>query len=91
MIRSFKRRGLKRLYQRGDASRINPSLLERIEEVLSLLDAARSPKSMNLPGYKLHKLKGEFGEFYSVRVSGNWRIVFRFETEPEDVDLVDYH
>lgn len=47
---------------------------------------------MNLPGYRLHRLKGELKRFWSVSVSGNWRIIFRFESEDTfDVDLIDYH
>ncbi len=61
---------------------------EKIARILDRLDAAISPNDMNLPGYKLHKLKGELTEYWSVSVSGNWRIIFQFEGE--DVILVDY-
>lgn len=47
---------------------------------------------MDLPGFRIHALKGQLAGYWSVRVSGNWRIVFRFEgTHATDVDLVDYH
>ena len=91
MIRSFRHRGLKRLYERGDASRINANQRQRVENILSLLDAATKPMDMDLPGFGLHLLKGELEDFYAVRVSGNWRVIFRFDDEPEDVDLVDFH
>lgn len=56
------------------------------------LDLAQTPTDMDLPGWRLHPLKGEFKGFHSVSVSGNWRIVFRFTgNNTTDVDLVDYH
>jgi proteic killer suppression protein len=92
MIRSFKHRGLKRLYQRGDPSGIRTDLLEAIEDILARLDQAEIPQALNLPGYRLHPLKGELQGFWSVTVRANWRIIFRFEgTDARDVELVDYH
>ena len=91
MIRSFRHRGLKRLYERSDASKINQNQRNRIEILLTALDAAIVPTDMDKPGYHFHRLKGDLKDFYSVRVTGNWRIIFRFEEEPEDVDLDDYH
>jgi toxin HigB-1 len=92
MIQSFKHRGLKRLYERDDKSKIRPDHLRRVEDILSRLDASRTISEMDWPGWGLHPLKGDRQGFWSVSVSGNWRIVFRFE-EPDafDVDLVDYH
>jgi len=58
MIRSFKHRGLKRLYERGDRSGIRSDLLDTIEDILARLDEAEVPQAMNLPGYRLHSLKG---------------------------------
>ena len=92
MIRSFRHKGLKRLYERGDRSRIRPDLADTIQEVLTVLDAAASPQALNLPGYRLHPLKGELKGFWSVTVRANWRIMFRFEgTDAFDVELIDYH
>ena len=92
MIRSFKHRGLKRLYQPGDPSGIRTDLLEAIEDILARLDQAEIPQALNLPGYRLHPLKGELQGFWSVTVRANWRIIFRFEgTDARDVELVDYH
>jgi len=66
--------------------------ISRIEVVLDDLDAAARPRDLDLPGNRLHQLKGERRGQWSVTISGNWRIVFRFEGgEPCDVDLVDYH
>lgn len=92
MIRSFKHRGLKRLYELGDSRGIRTDLLDRVEDILTRLDNAETAQAMNLPGYRLHRLKGKLKVFWSVTVNANWRIVFRFEDEGAfDVDLIDYH
>ena len=92
VIRSFGHRGLKRLYERGDRRRVSPDLADTIEEILGLLDVAERAQDLDLPGYRLHRLKGNFKGFWSVTVSGNWRIVFRFEGGGvRDIDLIDYH
>jgi proteic killer suppression protein len=92
MIRSFKHRGLKRLYERGDRSGIRPDLLETVERIMTVLDNATSPKALDIPRYRLHPLKGNLKEFWSVTVKANWRIIFRFEeTDAFDVELTDYH
>jgi proteic killer suppression protein len=92
VIRSFKHRGLKRLYQRGDRSGIRPDLLDTVEDILARLDEAETPQAMDLPGYRLHPLKGDLKGFWSVSVRANWRIIFRFEaTDAFDVELTDYH
>ena len=92
MLRTFRHRGLKRLFERGDKSKLRADQVERIEEILSRLDAAVGTKDLNTPGYRLHPLRGNMQGFWSVRVSANWRIVFRFEAgDACDVDLTDYH
>jgi proteic killer suppression protein len=92
MIRSFKHRGLKRLYERGDARGIPPEMRETVQEILTVLEAAESAEALNLPGYRLHPLKGELKGFWSVTVRANWRIIFRFEGEDAfDVEMIDYH
>ena len=92
MIKSFRHRGLQRLYERGDRSRINPTLVDKVETALGLLDVAEIPAAVNLPGYRLHPLRGDLRGFWSIRVSGNWRLIFRFDDRDVcDVDLVDYH
>jgi proteic killer suppression protein len=92
MIKSFRHRGLQRLYERGDRSRIDPTLVDKVETALGLLDVAETPAAVNLPGYRLHPLRGDLRGFWSIRVSGNWRIIFRFDDRDVcDVDLVDYH
>ena len=92
MIGSFKHRGLKRLYERGDQSGIRPDLADTIVEILTVLNAATSPQALNLPGYRLHPLKGDLQGLWSVTVRANWRIIFRFGgTDALDVELIDYH
>jgi len=92
MIVSFKHRGLKRLYEKGDRRRINPLLLEKIELILADLDAAENILHLRRPGYRLHELQGRHAGCYAIDVSGNWRIIFRFEAgQAGDVDLMDYH
>jgi toxin HigB-1 len=92
MIMSFKHRGLKRLHERGDRSGIRPDMADTVQEILTVLDAAISPVALDLPGYRLHRLKGDLKGFWSVTVRANWRIVFRFEVpDAFDVELIDYH
>ena len=92
MTRTIRHRGLKRLGEHGDPSRVRADQVKRISDVLAHLDQAQKPSDLDLPGYRLHPLKGEFRGLWSVTISGNWRIVFRFEDGAAfDVDLVDYH
>ena len=92
MIRNFNHRGLKRLYGRGDQSKVPSDQLELIEDILAFLDIAEQPQDLDKPGYNLHRLKGNFKGFWSVKVSGNWRIIFRFKDgDALDVNLIDYH
>jgi proteic killer suppression protein len=63
-----------------------------IESILLLLESAASPKALEIPAYRLHRLRGNLKSFWSVSVSGNWRIIFRFEDgDAHDVDFIDYH
>ena len=92
MIRTVRHRGLKRLIERGDASKINPQQVDRVRRILTLLQSAEQIEDVSLPGLLLHPLTGRLSGFWSVRVSGNWRMIFRFEDgHAFDVDLVDYH
>jgi proteic killer suppression protein len=92
MIGSIRHKGLKRLYEDGDTRSIGANLRNRVSEILSILDAAESIEETNIPGYRLHSLSGNRQGYWSMKVSGNWRITFRFENGyAEDVDLEDYH
>ena len=92
MIQSFKHRGLERYFLRGTRSGIQTQYEKRIRLILGRLNASTSPLDMNLPGLHLHELKGRRKGTWSVRVSGNWRITFRFDgPDACDVDYEDYH
>ena len=92
MILRFRHAGLRRLFEHGDSRRISPEMVPKVERVLARLDEATEPGEMNLPGFRLHPLKGELAGHWAVRVSANWRIVFRFDgRNVTDVNLVDYH
>jgi proteic killer suppression protein len=92
MIRHFRHRGLKRLYENDDRREVSPQQANKIARMLARLDAATRPQELNLPGFRLHPLKGDLAGYWSITVSANWRIIFRFEGDnATDVDLVDYH
>ena len=92
MIRRFRHRGLRRLFEDDDRRGLNARHVDRIRRVLAYLERAVEPRDMDLPGWRLHPLKGELAGFWSVTVTANWRIVFRFEAgDVTDVDYVDYH
>ena len=92
MIRTLRHRGLKRLYEHGDPSKVRADQAERIALALADLDEASKPSDLDLPGYRLHSLKGDLKGFWSISISAHWRITFRFEEgDAYAVDLVDYH
>lgn len=92
MIRNFRHKGLKRLFLNGDRKGVRPDLIEKVENVLLVLNRAHTPDDVNLPGFRPHPLKGDLKGFWAVTVRANWRIVFRLEDgAAADVDLVDYH
>ena len=92
MIQSFKHKGLERLFETGKKSGIQAKHAKRLQLILGRLNASTSPADMDLPGLFLHKLSGSRQETWSVRVSGNWRVTFRFnEVHAEVVDYEDYH
>ena len=88
----FAHKGLRRFYECGERRGLNPDHVARIRLLLTALQDAKAPREMDLPGYRLHQLKGKRRGQWSVRVSGNWRIVFCFsDGEAVTVDLLDYH
>ena len=92
MIRGFKHRGLKRLFEHNDRSQIGADLIRRVENILATLDAANTPQALDLPGYRLHQLKGDRKGFWAITVRANWRIIFRFVNgDAYDVELIAYH
>jgi len=92
MIRRIRHRGLRRLYEDDDRRGLNAQHVERLRRVLAYLDRAREPREVDLPGWRLHQLRGDLAGYWSVTVTANWRIIFRFEDgDVTDVDYVDYH
>lgn len=91
MIRTFRHKGLRELFETGRSRRVAPNLQPRILRLLDVLDAAAVPEDMHLPGFRFHRLRSQPAR-YSVRVSGNWRLTFAWdESDASQVDLEDYH
>lgn len=92
MIQRFRHKGLKQLYERDSVRGIQAAHADRLRRILSNLDVATQPTDLDLPGYRLHELKGKDRGRWSVRVSGNWRVTFAFTGQDiTDVDYEDYH
>src|SRR5215831_2444400 len=92
MIRSFRHKGLKRLHQDDDPRGVVTEHSERLRDILARLDAASTTADMDLPGFRLHALKGKLRGFWAVTVRANWRVIFRFaDRDAFDVDYQDYH
>ena len=88
MIRTFRHAGLERFFKTGSKAGIQPAHANKLRGQLLLLNDATKPSDMGTPGWGLHQLRGEMAGHWSVKVNGNWRMVFRFEGE--DAVLVDY-
>lgn len=83
---------MRRLFERGDPKGVHPDHRQKVENIFAILNRARKPEEMNLPGFRLHRLTGDLRGFWAVTVRANWRIIFRFEEgDACDVDYIDYH
>ena len=92
MIVSFRHKGLKQLFEHGSRRGMNPQHVEKIENILAVLDVARKIQDIDVHSFRLHPLSGNLKGFWSVTVRANWRIIFRFEKgNAFDIDLLDYH
>ena len=92
MILRSRSRALRRFFERGEEARIRADHRDTVRDILARLSASAAPGDMDLPGLRLHPLKGDYAGFWSVTVRSNWRIVFRFEDDHAvDVDYLDYH
>jgi proteic killer suppression protein len=92
MIRSFRHKGLKALYEGNRSAKVTRNQIPKLQRVLTALDEATGPHEMDLPGFRMHPLKGKRKGVFSVWVSGNWRVTFRFKgIDAVEVDYVDYH
>ncbi len=88
MIVSFRHKGLETFYKKGSIKGIRAEHAPKLSRILSLLDVAIGPEDLNIPAFKLHKLKGKMKGHWSIWVNGNWRVTFRFVGA--DVELVNY-
>lgn len=92
MIKTFAHKGLEDFHSRSLKKGISPQYAERIRRILDRLEGATQASDMNLPGFGFHELTGDRAGTYSVKVSGNWRLTFRFESgNALAVNLEDYH
>lgn len=92
MIETISHKGLSLLFVYDNPSKLSPHLVERIREIMSMLDAAEHIEQLDIPGYRLHKLLGQYKGYHSIRVNANYRIIFRFvDGNVFDVDYIDYH
>lgn len=92
MIRSFKHKGLAKFFKSGSTAGVQAAHAKRLRLILGRLNAATAAKDMDLPGLRLHELVGDRAGTWSVTVSGNWRVTFRFSgTDAEIVNYEDYH
>ena len=92
MIKSFKHKGLEILFYKGSTKGIQPKHKTRFEDIYDLLDAIIQIQYMNLPGSKLHKLETKKDNIWSVTVSGNWGVIFKFiDGDAYEVNYTDYH
>lgn len=92
MIKNFAHKGLEKFFTTGSKAGIQTTHASKLERQLAMLNIAQAPKEMDIPGWRLHPLSGNLSGHWSVWVSGNWRLTFRFDGEDaEIVDYQDYH
>lgn len=92
MIKSFCHKGLRQFFETGSKTGIQAEHADKLRRQLQRLDRACHPEDMNVPGWRLHALKGESAGHWSVGVNGNWRMTFAFDGQDAVlVDYLDYH
>ena len=92
MILSIRHRGLRRLYEDDDPRGVIAEHAAKLRDILARLDAAGTMADLDLPGFRLHPLKGELKGYWAITVRANWRVIFRFDDgDALDVDYTDYH
>ncbi len=91
----FRHKGLRQLHEDGNAKAVPPAMADKLRKVLFALETANDLDQVSrFPGWKLHPLKGNLKEFWSLTLTGNWRLIFRYDAEANsasDIDLIDYH
>ncbi|MGH9646596.1 MAG: type II toxin-antitoxin system RelE/ParE family toxin [Bryobacteraceae bacterium] len=94
-LTSFRHKGLRRLHADDNAKGVPPSMADKLRKLLFTLETANDLDQVSrFPGWKLHSLKGDLKEFWSLTITGNWRLIFRYDSEANsasDIDLIDYH
>jgi proteic killer suppression protein len=88
MIKSFQHKGLKVFYETGSTRGIRADHAKRLKRILAVLEQAQNPDDADMPGFRLHLLKGDLAEYWAITVNGNWRVTFRFTGQ--DVELLNY-
>lgn len=92
MIQNFKHKGLKLLFEKDDHSKVSAQDVQKLKYILALLNRASKPEDLALPGFRLHQLKGDRKDSWSVTVRANWRVTFKIKDgDAYEVDLIDYH
>lgn len=92
MILNFKHRGLRRFYENDDSRGVSSEHVGKLQNILARLEVAENPEDMNLPGFRLHPLKGSRSGSWAVTVRANWRVTFRFNGwDVADINYEDYH
>jgi proteic killer suppression protein len=94
MIKSYRHKGLRELFERGATRRIDETFRDRCQEILVAINTARHTNQLNVPGYVLHPLHQHKPLRWSIRVRGPWRITFEFDNAEGNayhVDLEQYH
>ena len=92
VIQRIRHRGLRRLHEHDDPRYLPAQHVDKIADMLALLDIATQSEDLDVPGWRLHSLRGTYRGYWSISVSANERIIFRFEgTDVTDVQLLDYH
>ena len=92
MIQNFRHKGLRRLFEDDERQGVRADHVEKLQNILAVLNRARTAEDMHLPGFRLHPLKGDRKGFWSVTVRANWRVIFHIKDgHARDVNLVDYH
>lgn len=92
MIKSFKHKGLKQLFEKGKSSAVKQDHIKKLRLILTFLNEAHLIQDIDFPGSDLHRLKGKLKEVWSLKVSGNWRVTFRYsDGNVYEVDYIDYH
>jgi proteic killer suppression protein len=94
-IAGFRHKGLQRLYLKGEAKGVPPVMVDKLRKLLLAMDTANSVDQLDrFPGWKLHPLKGELKGYWSLTVTGNWRLIFEYDAAgntASSLDLIDYH